>query len=88
MVRTPALSFAFLMLALSTLSAATVDPATVTCKEYNSDSHQGMQDIISAVYDATRGDPKLGTLKESKLGDTIDKACAANPDAKVIDALH
>jgi hypothetical protein len=40
------------------------------------------------VYDATRGDPKLGALGESKLGDTIDKVCAAKPDAKVIDALQ
>ncbi|MBB3458201.1 opacity protein-like surface antigen [Rhizobium sp. BK313] len=88
MVRILALSFVFVTLALSTLSAAPVDPAAVTCKEYNSDSHQGMLDIISAVYDATRGDPKLGALGESKLGDTIDKVCAAKPDAKVIDALQ
>jgi hypothetical protein len=42
MARILALSFVFAMVALSTLGAATVDPATVTCKEYNSSGHQGM----------------------------------------------
>ncbi|MGY5808060.1 hypothetical protein ACXHXG_10125 [Rhizobium sp. LEGMi198b] len=88
MVRILALSFVFVTLALSPLRAAAVDPATVTCKEYNSSSHQGMLDIISALYDATRTNPKLGALKESKFGDTLDKACTAKPEAKVIDALR
>ena len=60
MSRTLALSISFLALAQPALSVNQVDPATVTCKEYNGSSHQGMVDINAAVYQSTREDPKLG----------------------------
>ncbi len=88
MSRTLAVSICFLALAQPAFSVDQVDPATVTCKEYNGSSHQGMVDINAAVYQSTREDPKLGTLTENQLGDMMDKVCAAKRDAKVIDALQ
>ena len=37
-------------------SSAHCDPATVTCKEYNSSNHQGMVDISAALYKASRNE--------------------------------
>ncbi|EPE96564.1 hypothetical protein [Rhizobium grahamii] len=71
-----------------TALAAAIDPATVTCKEYNSASHQGMVDINAALYKVTRNDEKLGALSEYELGNTVDEACAAKPNLMVLDALH
>ena len=83
-----ALSLVFAMLVLSAFGAAALDPATVTCKAYNSTTHQGMIDIAAALYAATRDDPKLSPLTADELGDALDKGCAAKPDAKAMDALH
>jgi hypothetical protein len=47
-----------------------------------------MLDIGASVYRSTREDPKLKGLTEDQLGDMVDQVCAANPGAKVIQALH
>jgi len=88
MVRLLALSVSSAVLALPAFAAGTVDPATVTCKEYNQSSHQGMVDINAAMHEALKNDPKLGALGQYELADLVDKVCADKPASKVMDALH
>jgi hypothetical protein len=88
MARIPALSFMFAVVALPALAEGTTDPATVTCKDYVSASHQGMLDISAAVHEALKDDPKFGALSEKDVDDKVAQACTAHPDAKVVDALH
>jgi hypothetical protein len=87
MTRTLALSICAVAFAHPALAGGQVDPATVTCSEYNRNSHQGMVDINAAVYQSTREDPKLKALTENQLGDMVDKVCADHRDARVIEAL-
>ena len=88
MARILAMLFVSAAVALPAFGAETIDPATVTCTQYNAGTHQGMMDIISAMYDAVKKDPKVKAPSEEALMETLDKVCAAHPDAKVIDALH
>ena len=88
MARIFALSLVLAAVALPALGAATVDPATVTCKDYFTASHQGMYDISAAVHNAMKDDPKLSSLNEMDFDVKVDQVCKAHPDAKVIDAFH
>jgi hypothetical protein len=88
MRRILALSLLVATLSLPAFSAGTVDPATVTCKEYNTNTHQGMMDIGAAMHNALTDDAKLGALDERGMIAALDKACEAHPDATVMDALH
>lgn len=88
MVRHLVLSLVFATIALPVLGAVAVDPATVTCKDYNSASHEGMMDIGATMHRALKSDPKLGKLSEGNLLVAINNACEAHKDAKVIDALQ
>lgn len=88
MARILALSFVFATLAPPAFGTGPMDPATVTCKAYETSGHQDMVQLDAAFHQALKGDPKLGPLSESELGSTIDRACAAHPDATVVDALR
>jgi hypothetical protein len=87
MTRFLAVSVVSLTLALLALGAQAADLNTVTCKAYETSNHEDMAALDAAFHEVLKGDATLGTLSKSEVGDTIDKACAAHPDAKVIDAL-
>ncbi|RDJ14345.1 hypothetical protein [Rhizobium grahamii] len=59
------LSLVFATAALPTLGDVAIDPTTVTCKDYNAASHDGMVEIGSTVRQALKDDPKLGKLSEA-----------------------
>ena len=70
------------------LCAEAIDPAAVTCKDYNTATHQGMMDIGATMRASLKNDPKLGSLSEIAMIAALNKACEAHPDSKVVDALH
>ncbi|MET0165180.1 MAG: hypothetical protein ABW318_09275 [Vicinamibacterales bacterium] len=88
MTRILGLSLIFGTIVLPALSEEAVDPATVTCKDYFTASHQGMYDISSVVHKAMKDDPKLSALNETDFDIKVDQVCKAHPDAKVMDAFH
>jgi hypothetical protein len=75
-------------ISLPALSAGTIDPATVTCKDYFTACHQCMFDISAAVQKALKDDPKISALDDKDMDIKVDQVCKAHPDAKIIDALH
>jgi len=82
------LSLVFATAALPTLGVVAIDPTTVTCKDYNAASQDGMVEIGSTVRQALKNDPKLGKLSQGNLLVAINNACEADKDAKLIDPLH
>jgi hypothetical protein len=87
MTRMLAVSYAFLVLAAPALGAGASNLASVTCKDYETSGHQDMVQLDAAFHDAAKGDPKLRSLSETEIGNTIDKVCAGHSDAKVMDVL-
>ena len=88
MNRILALSLAFATVPLPAWSEGSIDPATVTCKDYFTATHQGMFDISAAVHKSLKDEPKLTALDEKQFDIKVDQVCKAHPDAKVIEALH
>ncbi|MER8454079.1 hypothetical protein NKG60_29680 [Mesorhizobium sp. M1428] len=88
MTRILAPSISFAMLALPALGASTIDPATITCKEYKASGHEEMVAIEDALYETMKNDPKLGKLGQSAFISRLYQVCRGNPDAKVIGVLH
>ena len=59
MARILALSFVFATLAPPAFGTGPMDPATVTCKAYETSGHQDMVQLDAAFHQALKGDPEL-----------------------------
>lgn len=69
-------------------AADNVDPATVTCQQYNSAGHQGKVDIGETMFAALHNDNRWTMIPEGNMLVNVDDACAKFPNAKIIDALQ
>lgn len=74
--------------ALPVFAETKVDPDTVTCKNYNEDTHAGMIATAQAMMEALKADPAFAAMTESQMTSAVDNACSKHSDATVRDALH
>ena len=82
------LTLSAIALALLTAPAiAQVDAAAMTCKDFVAADAKGQTDATTALKAAVADDAKLAALFDADLMAAVQTACAANPDAKAIDAL-